>query len=100
MPVSSRIVQGVSYPQPNFYHFRATDIWLTGADPAQILPTGWAGGYLDEQYPHFPNNYPNPDMYARPTGDPAVGSRSFHPHCRGPALTMGAHGHQQSQQLL
>ena len=33
------IVQGVSYPQPNFSHFRATDIWLTGADAGQVLPT-------------------------------------------------------------
>src|SRR6201996_4422372 len=29
------ILQGVSYPQPNFSHFRATDIWLTGADASQ-----------------------------------------------------------------
>ena len=80
------IVQGVSYPQPNFSHFRATDIWLTGADPAQILPTGWAGRYLDEQYPQFPNNYPNPDM-----PDPLaiqVGSL-VSPALQGPALTMG-----------
>src|ERR1035437_2570774 len=26
------IVQAVGYPNPNFSHFRATDIWLTGAD--------------------------------------------------------------------
>src|ERR1700722_19652710 len=80
------IVQGVSYPQPNFSHFRATDIWLTGADPAQILPTGWAGCYLDELYPQFPNNYPNPDM-----PDPLaiqVGSL-VSPALQGPGLTMG-----------
>src|ERR1700749_1030768 len=56
------IVQGVSYPQPNFSHFRATDIWLTGADAGQILPTGWAGRYLNEQFPHFPEDYPNGNM--------------------------------------
>jgi len=80
------IVQGVSYPQPNFSHFRATDIWLTGADAGQILPTGWAGRYLDEQYPQFPHNYPNPDM-----PDPLaiqVGSL-VSPALQGPALTMG-----------
>ena len=80
------IVQGVSYPQPNFSHFRATDIWLTGADAGQILPTGWAGRYLDEQYPQFPQNYPNPDM-----PDPLaiqVGSL-VSPALQGPALTMG-----------
>jgi uncharacterized protein (DUF1501 family) len=80
------IVQGVSYPQPNFSHFRATDIWLTGADAGQILPTGWAGRYLDEQYPQFPQHYPNPDM-----PDPLaiqVGSL-VSPALQGPALTMG-----------
>ncbi len=80
------IIQGVSYPQPNFSHFRATDIWLTGADAGQILPTGWAGRYLDERYPQFPRNYPNPDM-----PDPLaiqVGSL-VSPALQGPGLTMG-----------
>ena len=80
------IVQGVSYPQPNFSHFRATDIWLTGADAGQILSTGWAGRYLDERYPQFPQNYPNPDM-----PDPLaiqVGSL-VSPALQGPGLTMG-----------
>jgi len=80
------IIQSVSYPQPNFSHFRATDIWLTGADAGQILSTGWAGRYLDEQYPQFPRNYPNPDM-----PDPLaiqVGSL-VSPALQGPGLTMG-----------
>ena len=80
------IIQGVSYPQPNFSHFRATDIWLTGADAGTVLPTGWAGRYLDEQYPQFPRNYPNPVM-----PDPLaiqVGSL-VSPALQGPALTMG-----------
>jgi uncharacterized protein (DUF1501 family) len=80
------IIQSVSYPQPNFSHFRATDIWLTGADAGQILSTGWAGRYLDEQNPQFPRNYPNPDM-----PDPLaiqVGSL-VSPALQGPGLTMG-----------
>ena len=80
------IVQGVSYPQPNFSHFRATDIWLSGADAGQILPTGWAGRYLNEQFPRFPDNYPNRDM-----PDPLaiqIGSL-VSPALQGPALTMG-----------
>lgn len=56
------IVQGVSYPDPNFSHFRATDIWLTGSDSNQYLNTGWLGRYLDEEYPGFPQNYPNSTM--------------------------------------
>lgn len=56
------IVQGVSYPDPNFSHFRATDIWLTGSDSKQYLNTGWLGRYLDEAYPGFPQNHPNSTM--------------------------------------
>lgn len=56
------IVQGVSYPSPNFSHFRATDIWLTGADYNQELGSGWVGRYLDEAFPGFPTGYPNTAM--------------------------------------
>ena len=80
------IIQGVSYPQPNFSHFRATDIWLSGADTGQVLPTGWAGRYLNEQYPRFPEDYPNQHM-----PDPLaiqIGSL-VSPALQGPALTMG-----------
>ena len=80
------IIQGVSYPQPNFSHFRATDIWLTGADAGVVLPTGWAGRYLDREYPRFPQDYPNVNM-----PDPLaiqVGSL-VSPALQGPSLTMG-----------
>ncbi|HRS37903.1 MAG TPA: hypothetical protein P5292_01875, partial [Bacteroidia bacterium] len=56
------IVQGVSYPSPNFSHFRATDIWLTASDSSQVLNTGWLGRYLNYEYPNFPTGYPNPTM--------------------------------------
>jgi len=80
------ILQGVSYPQPNFSHFRATDIWLTGADAGQVLPTGWAGRYLNEYYPRFPQDYPNagmPDPLAIQIGG------LVSPVLQGPTLTMG-----------
>jgi uncharacterized protein (DUF1501 family) len=80
------IIQGVSYPQPNFSHFRATDIWLTGADAGVVLPTGWAGRYLDREYPHFPQDYPNvgmPDPLAIQVGS------LVSPALQGPSLTMG-----------
>ncbi|HTI93423.1 MAG TPA: DUF1501 domain-containing protein [Puia sp.] len=80
------ILQGVSYPQPNFSHFRATDIWLTGADAGQVLPTGWAGRYLNECYPRFPQDYPNaamPDPLAIQIGG------LVSPVLQGPTLTMG-----------
>src|SRR3954462_4645059 len=53
------IVQSVGYPSPDYSHFRATDIWLTGSDQNQVLTTGWAGRYLSTEYPNFPDNYPN-----------------------------------------
>jgi uncharacterized protein (DUF1501 family) len=56
------IVQGVSYPNPNFSHFRATDIWLTGAASDQYLTTGWLGRTLDDQFPGFPDGYPSATM--------------------------------------
>lgn len=56
------IVQGVGYPDPNFSHFRATDIWMTGSGANDYLDTGWLGRFLDEQYPGFPNGYPNSNM--------------------------------------
>ncbi|HEY0978632.1 MAG TPA: DUF1501 domain-containing protein [Flavobacteriales bacterium] len=56
------IVQGVGYPEPNFSHFRATDIWETGANADQLLNSGWTGRYLNLEYPNYPSGYPNTDM--------------------------------------
>ncbi|HYG15981.1 MAG TPA: hypothetical protein VEC12_09530, partial [Bacteroidia bacterium] len=56
------VVHDVGYPNPNFSHFRATDIWLTGSDSNQYLDSGWLGRFLDGQYPNYPDGYPNTDM--------------------------------------
>ncbi len=56
------IVQGVSYPNPNFSHFRATDIWFSASSSSTVLDTGWLGRSLTIQYPGFPNGYPNTNM--------------------------------------
>jgi uncharacterized protein (DUF1501 family) len=56
------VVQGVSYPNPNFSHFRATDIWLTGADYDQYLQSGWLGRYIDSEFPGYPTGYPTSDL--------------------------------------
>ncbi len=56
------IVQGVSYPNPNFSHFRATDIWFSGSASNVNLETGWLGRALDTQYPGYPATYPNTNM--------------------------------------
>lgn len=41
------IVQGVGYPDPNYSHFRSTEIWQTAA-PERYEHTGWLGRYFDE----------------------------------------------------
>jgi uncharacterized protein (DUF1501 family) len=62
------LVQGVSYPNPNFSHFRATDIWNTASDYNQYLSSGWLGRYLNYEFPGFPDGYPNATM----TDPPAI----------------------------
>jgi uncharacterized protein (DUF1501 family) len=41
------IVQGVGYPNPNFSHFKAMDIWQS-ADPEGHAKDGWLGRYFDD----------------------------------------------------
>jgi uncharacterized protein (DUF1501 family) len=56
------VVQSVGYPSPSFSHFRATDIWMSASDSTQVVNSGWAGRYLNYEYPNFPNGYPNATM--------------------------------------
>ena len=79
------IVQAVGIPTPNFSHFRATDIWMSASDPEEVINTGWAGRYLGNEYPNFPNGYPNaqvPDPLAIQIG--AVASLAL----QGPVMNM------------
>lgn len=54
-----KVIQAVGYPQPNFSHFRATDIWMSASNSNQEVFSGWAGRYLNYEYPNFPTGYPN-----------------------------------------
>lgn len=56
------IVHSVSYPSSSQSHFRASDIWFTGANSTQTLTTGWMGRYLDAEYPGYPEKFPSTDM--------------------------------------
>ncbi len=81
-----QVIQSVGYPQPNFSHFRATDIWLSGSDSNQYLNNGWVGRYLGEEYPNFPVGYPNavmPDPLALQIGS------FISPAFQGPSVNMG-----------
>lgn len=80
------IVQNVGYPNQNYSHFRSTDIWLTGSDSNEVLTSGWLGRYLAEEWPNYPQGFPNDDME-----DPLaiqIGSL-VSPVCQGPAVNMG-----------
>ena len=80
------IVQAVGYPNPDFSHFRATDIWMSASDSNQYVNSGWMGRYLDNEYPGFPNGYPNSSM-TDPLGIQigSVTSVAF----QGPQVSMG-----------
>jgi uncharacterized protein (DUF1501 family) len=56
------IVQSVGYADPNFSHFRATDIWTSGSNSRQVLNTGWVGRYLSTEFPNYPTGFPNTTM--------------------------------------
>jgi uncharacterized protein (DUF1501 family) len=53
------IIQNVGYASPNFSHFRSTDIWKSASDSDQHIVSGWLGRYLNQEYPGYPDNYPN-----------------------------------------
>ena len=80
------VVQAVGYPNPDFSHFRATDIWMSASDSNQSVNSGWMGRYLDDQFPGFPNGYPNQSM-TDPLGIQigSVTSLTF----QGPQVSMG-----------
>jgi uncharacterized protein (DUF1501 family) len=56
------ITQGVGYPNFNYSHFRAMDIYNSSSDANTFVDTGWVGRYLEHRYPGAPNAYPNADM--------------------------------------
>ena len=47
------VVQGLGYPNQSFSHFTASKIWSIGTTDTQES-TGWAGRYLNKEYPDFP----------------------------------------------
>ncbi len=81
-----KIIHSVGYPQPNFSHFRATDIWMSASDSNAVVNSGWAGRYLNYEYPNFPNGYPNAS--ARDPLAIQIGSTTSFT-LQGPAVSMG-----------
>jgi uncharacterized protein (DUF1501 family) len=79
------ILQSVGYPTPNYSHFRASDIWESGADSTQTLRTGWMGRYLNYEYPNYPAGFPNASM-TDPLAVQIGSANSF--ALQGPAIPM------------
>ena len=80
------VLQSVSYPNSNFSHFRATDIWTSGSESDEVVSSGWLGRFLNYYHPEFPDNYPNnefKDPLALTIG--SVVSQT----CQGPISNMG-----------
>ncbi|SOE23367.1 Por secretion system C-terminal sorting domain-containing protein [Spirosomataceae bacterium TFI 002] len=80
------LIQGVGYPNPNFSHFRATDIWNTSTDSDKFISNGWLGRYLASKNPSFPSGYPNneePDPLAIQVGSIVTTA------LQGPIFSMG-----------
>lgn len=60
------IIQNVGYPEQNRSHFRSMDIWSSGLIDAPPS-TGWIGRAFDQEFPNYPDAYPNatyPDPFA------------------------------------
>ena len=52
------VIQNVGYPTQNRSHFRSTDIWTSGS-LEQTITTGWLGRNFDNDFPGFPDGFPN-----------------------------------------
>jgi uncharacterized protein (DUF1501 family) len=62
------IMSGIGYNNPNYSHFRSTDIWLSGIIPnndSTPLKSGWVGRYFDK----YSTNLRPVDPYCIQIGD-------------------------------
>ncbi len=48
-----KVLFNVGYPNPNYSHFRSSDIIVTGTGRDEVKTTGWLGRFLDNDYPAF-----------------------------------------------
>ncbi|MBK9150177.1 MAG: DUF1501 domain-containing protein [Saprospiraceae bacterium] len=59
-----KIIHNVGYPDPNYSHFRSSDIWASASDAKEVVNSGWIGRYIDYEMPAF--------LDAQPTVPPAL----------------------------
>ena len=80
------IIQNIGYPNPNFSHFRSTDIVTSASDSNELITTGWMGRYLNQTHSAYPEGYPS-EEYPDPL---AITIGSFvSTTCQGPITNMG-----------
>ncbi|MBL7776327.1 MAG: hypothetical protein JNK89_10025, partial [Saprospiraceae bacterium] len=48
-----KVIFNVGYPQPNYSHFRSSDIIVSASDADQVVETGWIGRFLENEYAAF-----------------------------------------------
>lgn len=59
-----KVIQNVGYANPNYSHFRSSDIWASASESDVVDDTGWIGRYIQEEFPAF--------LEAQPTTPPAI----------------------------
>ena len=60
-----KIIQNVGYPNPDFSHFRSTDIWQSASDSNEYFNSGWMARYIEDKHPSYPEAYPT-EAYPHP----------------------------------
>lgn len=48
-----KVIHNVGYPQPNYSHFRSSDIWASASDSDEIVRTGWIGRTMEAEFDSF-----------------------------------------------
>ncbi len=48
-----KVIHNVGYPQPNYSHFRSSDIWASASDSNEVLDTGWIGRTMETLFPSY-----------------------------------------------
>jgi len=45
-----KVIQNVGYPQPNYSHFRSSDIWASASNSNEVVNTGWIGRAMEAEF--------------------------------------------------
>lgn len=48
-----KVILNVGYPNPNYSHFRSSDIIVSASDSETVVETGWVGRFLENEYAAF-----------------------------------------------